>query len=126
MGDSSKIVETATYQYEANTIIAEGIIEGAINKTSLEEIGKHENIDENSDVQVTHTKKAEEDAYPNTPIESETPKSKKYPSRRISRRKTIRSILKTPKKKKESKKPTKTETAQNKSNWGLLRQKTLS
>ena len=63
MGDSSKIVETDTYQYEANTIIAEGIIEGAINKTSLEEIGKHENIDENSDVQVTHTKKAEEDAY---------------------------------------------------------------
>ena len=45
MGDSSKIVETSTYQYEANTIIAEGIIEGDINKTSLEEIGKHENID---------------------------------------------------------------------------------
>ena len=79
MGDSSKIVETDTYQYEANTIIAEGIIEGAINKTSLEEIGKHENIDENSDVQVTHTKKAEEDAYPNTPIESETAKSEKVP-----------------------------------------------
>ena len=65
-------------------------------------------IDENSDVHETHMKKAE-DVDRNTHIESETPKGALSPKRR--RRKNQMRQLR---------------WYRARSNWGLLRQKTLS